>query len=136
MRAAPRSAFILLLLASAAANAGGHSGGGHGAGHGGAHAGAHHGGGHFGGHFSGHHFLNHHRGGHVSLGFGYWPWYDAPSGYYYPPEAGMVYRPPVYVEHGDEQSGYWYYCTNPQGYYPYVVQCPGGWQQVKPQPPP
>ena len=24
----------------------------------------------------------------------------------------------------------WYYCHNPQGYYPYVQQCPSGWQPV------
>lgn len=31
--------------------------------------------------------------------------------------------------------GYWYYCDDPQGYYPYVGDCPNGWQQVTPQPP-
>ena len=34
------------------------------------------------------------------------------------------------------QSDYWYYCQNPQGYYPYVNSCPGGWMKVVPQPPP
>lgn len=24
----------------------------------------------------------------------------------------------------------WYHCDNPSGYYPYVSQCPGGWQAV------
>ena len=28
----------------------------------------------------------------------------------------------------------WYYCDNPQGYYPYVQQCPGGWRAVAPTP--
>jgi hypothetical protein len=31
---------------------------------------------------------------------------------------------------------YWYYCQNPQGYYPYVKQCPNGWMKVVPSPPP
>ena len=29
----------------------------------------------------------------------------------------------------------WYYCQNAKGYYPYIKQCPGGWQQVDPKPP-
>ena len=28
----------------------------------------------------------------------------------------------------------WYFCDNPQGYYPYVQQCPGGWRAVAPTP--
>jgi len=30
------------------------------------------------------------------------------------------------------QSNYWYYCADSQAYYPYVKECPGGWQQVAP----
>lgn len=124
-------AFIALFLLSVVAAAQGeHGGGGHGGGHGAGHGRAH-----FGGHFVGGH-----GGGHAFLGLGYWPWYYAPPWYYYPPAAGTAYRPPVYyVERGDEQAaqpGYWYYCANPQGYYPYLTQCPGGWQRVRPQPPP
>jgi hypothetical protein len=33
------------------------------------------------------------------------------------------------------QTPSWYYCDNPQGYYPYVQQCPGGWNQVPARPP-
>ena len=33
-------------------------------------------------------------------------------------------------------ASYWYYCQNPQGYYPYVPQCPSGWMQVVPRPQP
>ncbi|MFA5923265.1 MAG: hypothetical protein WC856_18580 [Methylococcaceae bacterium] len=29
---------------------------------------------------------------------------------------------------------YWYYCQDPEGYYPNVDECPDGWQQVVPQP--
>jgi hypothetical protein len=32
-------------------------------------------------------------------------------------------------------ADYWYYCAAAQGYYPYVKECPGGWQKVLPQPP-
>ncbi len=60
--------------------------------------------------------------------------------YAYPPAvvaAPPVYVPPtpqVYVQPPPPQP-YWYYCDNPQGYYPYVPECPGGWQQVTPTPP-
>jgi hypothetical protein len=32
------------------------------------------------------------------------------------------------------KTNYWYYCRNPEGYYPYVRKCPGGWLKVPPQP--
>lgn len=85
----------------------------------------------------------------VFLGLGVGPlWYP---GYYYPvPPPVVVTSPPplyvqpsapVYIEHSDSsldggRSGYWYYCRHPEGYYPYVKQCPDGWQRVLPQPPP
>lgn len=31
---------------------------------------------------------------------------------------------------------YWYYCPSAQNYYPYVIQCPVGWEQVPSSPPP
>jgi len=75
----------------------------------------------------------------VFIGVPIWqPFYPAPY-YYYPPVAVAPSSPPVYIEQGNAQaaeSNYWYYCTNPEGYYPYVKQCPGGWQKVVPQPPP
>jgi hypothetical protein len=107
------------------------AGGGHGHGHG--HSSAH-----FGFYF----------GGPVWWGPGYYypsPYYYYPPYYYpyYPPIVTAPASPPVYIERGDVQtapdqgsSNWWYYCTNPQGYYPYVKQCPGGWQRVAPQPPP
>ena len=41
-------------------------------------------------------------------------------------------QPPVYAE---PQQEYWYYCKDPQGYYPYIASCPGGWMRVLPTPP-
>jgi hypothetical protein len=81
----------------------------------------------------------------VGLHFGaplYWhPW---PAYHYYPapvyvaPSVVQV-APPVYVERHDppttDQQGWWYYCANTRGYYPYVKECPGGWQKVPPAPP-
>jgi hypothetical protein len=48
-----------------------------------------------------------------------------------PPE--VTGEPPAYSQQ-QEQPYYWYYCQNPQGYYPYVKSCPGGWTQVEPKP--
>jgi len=78
--------------------------------------------------------------------FLYWPWYY-PGSYYYPPyyyppgAVSVPATPPVYIERGQETepapqaSASWYYCADPQGYYPYVEKCPGGWQTVAPRPP-
>lgn len=93
------------------------------------------------------------RHGHASVGIvvGYpwgWPYYPHyPPSYYYPyaypgyPPTVVVQSPPVYVEQGNvvaapaQAPSYWYYCNDPQGYYPYVKECPTGWQKVEPQPP-
>jgi len=86
----------------------------------------------------------------VFLGFnfgfpGYYPYsyYPAPY-YYYPPPyyaAPVVIQSPpqVYVEReaaapAPETQSYWYYCGATRGYYPYVKECPGGWQKVSPTP--
>lgn len=136
-------------------------GGGHFGGGGGFHGGGFRGGGHFGGgHFGGGGF----RGGGfgygrgiyglgIGLGLGYgigyyggyggYPYYGGygGGGYGYPPNVVTVpTSPPVYIQQSPPvvqqyQSGYWYYCSNPEGYYPYVKECPNGWQQVPPTPP-
>jgi hypothetical protein len=88
----------------------------------------------------------HHHGPRVTFGFhfgvplGYYhpyPYYYHPY-YYYPPVVVQP-SPPVYVERGESQPApaqeyYWYYCADAKMYYPYVKQCPGGWQRVSPQP--
>jgi len=67
----------------------------------------------------------------------YWEPYWTP--YPYPPVI-VAPPPPVYVQPAPPAAAqppppsYWYYCENPQGYYPYVQQCPGGWQQVPARP--
>ena len=69
------------------------------------------------------------------------PYYSYPYYPYYPPSIVTVpTEPPVYIERDPPQtqqlpSGYWYYCNNPQGYYPYIKECPSGWRQVDPIPP-
>lgn len=101
------------------------------------------------------HHGNHFRarvgvGVYIGPGFVYgYPRYGYPAPYYYP-----GYYPPVvasspqYIEQGPdgnpvvvpEDAGapaqtWWYRCDSPPGYYPYVKDCPGGWQQVPAQPP-
>ena len=72
----------------------------------------------------------------------YWgPWY-APPPYYYPPQPQVVVvpqaPPPTYIENrqapAETAQQYWYYCRSAKGYYPYVKECPDGWQKVLPQP--
>jgi len=102
----------------------------------------------------------HHHGGTrwvvgVNVGFpgywggywGGWPWYG--PGYYpyypyypayYPAPVAVPQQPTTYVEQPAPQAqqqaptGYWYYCADPGAYYPYIKECPAGWQRVAPQP--
>lgn len=77
-----------------------------------------------------------HWGVHIGVP---WGWYYPPPYWYSPPV--VVQPPPVYIERGtapaeiDEDAYYWYHCSRPSGYYPYVKECPGGWQKVVPTPP-
>jgi hypothetical protein len=96
--------------------------------------------------------LAQHHGGHVHFGFtfgvplygpAYYPYYAPP--YYYPPyypPAVLPSSPPAYIEQGSTQpapapgassESWWYYCAESKTYYPYVKECPGGWQRVQPQ---
>ncbi len=60
--------------------------------------------------------------------FFFWPWpsyyYPAPYPYYYAPGEA----PPAPLI----EDPYWYYCEEAGTYYPYVKECPGGWQRVLP----
>ncbi|MCQ8104761.1 hypothetical protein NP590_11645 [Methylomonas sp. SURF-2] len=98
----------------------------------------------------------HRHGGHWGGGFHAYPrygfyfglplypraYYPYPYQPYYPPTVVTVpSSPPVYIERpappmARQQfpAGYWYYCNNPEGYYPYVTDCPAGWRQVDPVP--
>ena len=94
------------------------------------------------------------HGGHVGVGIslgipiyapGYYPWpyyaYPAPV-YAYPPVV-VQSALPVYVEQGAapaaaapaQAQADWYYCAAAKAYYPYVSDCPAGWQRVPAQPP-
>ena len=58
-------------------------------------------------------------------------YYGAPA--YYGPPPVVVQQPPVYVQRGQAEAEYWYYCDSPQGFYPYIKSCPGGWMKVVPE---
>ena len=85
--------------------------------------------------------------------FAAFPYYYPPFPYYYPAYYPTYYpapvvvqqQPAVYVEQPAPQpqpqpqvqqpaTGYWYYCADSRAYYPYVKECPAGWQRVAPQP--
>lgn len=115
------------------------------------------GGGHYGGNWGGYYGRGYYgRGGYyngigLGLGLGYGLGYGLVgyygNGYYSPyygyPSTTIITAPatpPVYIQQAapvvqQNPAGYWYYCNNPQGYYPYIKQCPNGWQQVSPTPP-
>jgi hypothetical protein len=107
------------------------------------------GGGHgfHGGHgWGGHGFHGGHGWGGVGVTIGvgpYWGPYWGPYGYpyAYPYAYPYTYPPQVYIQPPQQvpiqppaSPPAWYYCDNPQGYYPYVQQCPGGWRTVAPSP--
>jgi hypothetical protein len=96
----------------------------------------------------------------LAYSYGY-PYYPYP--YAYGPPQVIVTQPPqpqVYIEQGsgvtttpdtslppatpsapaatagnNNAQGYWYYCEQSDGYYPYVKECAAGWKQVTPTPP-
>ena len=79
------------------------------------------------------------------------PYYPYPYPYAYPYAYPYYYRPapppPAYYDappprdygppppNAEPQEQSWYYCQDPQGYYPYVQDCRGEWQVVPSMPP-
>ena len=64
---------------------------------------------------------------------------QGPSGYTVaePPAVAQDSAPPPPAPQPPPQtvpSGNWYYCESSRAYYPYVRDCPAGWQRVSPQP--
>ena len=82
------------------------------------------------------------RGGHWRYAFhrghrGWW-WVVDEVWFFYP---APIYPYPLYIGTLDyydyydwygAPSYYWYYCTNPEGYYPYVQECRGTWHALPP----
>lgn len=101
---------------------GGHGGGGYG-----------HGGGYGYGYGGGYGFYGY--GGYYGHGLYDYPFYYPPAVVIAPPSTPPVFIQQVQPQTVKPQANYWHYCQNPEGYYPYVRNCPGGWQQIAPQPP-
>lgn len=59
---------------------------------------------------------------------GGWFFYSAPV-YPYPDYVSQTY----YDEPSGDYGDYWYYCRDPEGYYPYVRTCHGSWEPVPAQ---
>ncbi|HTZ18896.1 MAG TPA: hypothetical protein VMB78_10705 [Dissulfurispiraceae bacterium] len=103
--------------------------------------------GHGGGHAWGH---GHGWGWGWGVGWGpwwpayypYYPYYPSypyyPYDPYYESSPVIIQQEPAYSDSASQQEeqSYWYFCTNPRGYYPYVKKCPGGWLRVVPSPVP
>ena len=73
----------------------------------------------------------------------YYPFPYYPYSYYPPPVVVVpeIAQPPAYIEQAPSEnqqavpeSNYWYYCEKSEAYYPYVKECPDGWQKVSPTP--
>ena len=77
----------------------------------------------------------------IGVGYPYWaspfwgPWYYPPPYYYHP--VPVVVSPPAPVTYIEQRNAgsWWYFCESANGYYPYVKECPQGWQRVPPTPP-
>jgi hypothetical protein len=93
------------------------------------HGGGFHGGGFHGGGFHGGGFHHGFGGGRAGFAMG-WCGLYAPYAwdYYYP--CADTYSYPDYGYDQAYPAQYWYYCSDPAGYYPYVTQCNTGWQTV------
>jgi len=125
---------------------GGFGGGGFGAGgfHGGAPMGVQgsYGGGHSGPHgfHGGYHHDGHYHDAHVGVYFGWPRYYDGwPYLYYYPgyyPYSDYWAYPSGTIAVVPWSPQDWYYCDNPQGYYPFVAVCTSGWHAVPATPAP
>jgi hypothetical protein len=65
-----------------------------------------------------------------------WPYpYFAPFPAYYPYPYVIRDDPPVYIQPpaaAPSPTTYWYYCTDPPGYFPYVENCSRPWISVVP----
>jgi hypothetical protein len=128
-----RAGSVLLIVLAAAlvsepvlARGKGGSGGGRSGHHSGAGRSAHH---------SGHHARSPIFGGGLVAAPAFWPWWNYPA---YQLAGAYPAAPLYYIEQGDEAAapgGEWLYCDGANAYFPYVIECPGGWQRVAPQVP-
>ena len=53
--------------------------------------------------------------------------------YHTSPPLFIEQNSPVYFQSREESTDYWYYCRDPEGFYPYIKTCPCGWLKVVPE---
>ena len=64
--------------------------------------------------------------------------WEVPPPNYPAPVVVVPYHPPEYIEMGPDApvvappKHFWYFCPDTGGYYPYVEDCPEGWELVAP----
>jgi hypothetical protein len=69
----------------------------------------------------------------------YYRYYEYPAPIHYPPPVAAApvpysgYAPPPAAEPFDS---WYFYCAGSRSYYPYVRECPGGWERVPTAPSP
>jgi len=104
------------------------------------------------------HYRGYYRGPRVGVVIGgpsYWGWWGDPwyypsyyyspyyyPSYHYPPVEAVPSVPQEYIERPREERSYessspsavWYYCPESRAYYPYVKDCPKGWQKAPARP--
>ena len=66
----------------------------------------------------------------------YYPYYPYAPYYPYPQTVVIQSTPTKKKKKAPENNTqhYWYYCSDPKGYYPYVLKCNANWQRVIPFP--
>lgn len=80
--------------------------------------------------------------GGIWIGPGWWGVWPVPAYPYYRYYPSYPHRVTVQPEQQEyvsqssdrEEEEYWYFCRKPEGYYPYIKQCPDGWMKVVPPP--
>jgi len=73
-----------------------------------------------------------------SLGWGWgysWPYATAPLVVTAPSTPAVIVQQQPAAPVAETPASYWYYCTQPAGYFPYVQNCETSWMKVVPQVP-
>jgi len=83
---------------------------------------------------AGHRHTGRHSHRSRDAGFYYWEPAVSPWLSYAPYPMAVVAPVPVqYIERNEQEAqpvDHWLYCTEAQGYFPRVSECPGGWERV------
>jgi hypothetical protein len=70
----------------------------------------------------------------VNIGPFWGPWWAVPPPIYYSQPIVVERETPIVIEQTAEPVDYWFFCRPANTYYPYVKECPTGWERVPAQP--